>query len=678
MAEKKKFCQAGRRRLIGKSLCLAAAFLFVIYLAADWKYVLVEEQFNRMSVVKLAILAAVWAVAVAAGMVPFWFRGRADRVLGILYAAAAPFFIFVCMQMAMHGLPQLFQMKPVVLLFNLAAIAVIELFFAALLNRLRAGVMVCAVVCVLYAVVNYFVYEFRGSPILAADFTVVGTAAEVAGNYRIRFNFTALLVLLLLFLFLVAGARFTEIRLFAKKRWWGCASVAMAVVCAVFVNRFVMTDFLKENGVKLRMFDPLDSYQKFGNLAILSESLHYAFPEKPEGYSPERAAAIAAEYSSDRADSGEEMPNVIVVVNEAFSDLKALGEFETNQDYMPFYHRLAGDQRYVTGTAYVSIVGGQTANTEFEFLTDNSMAFLPQSSVVFQLYINHEMPSLATLLESRGYIGNTAVHLHRNTNYQRNKVYPFLGFRTFYDKENAPLPLEKIRNYPTDACDYDILIHDYEEKRKADPDAPYFGYTMTIQNHSPFEGEFDNFDLQISLKGIKAPDMDQYLSLIRYSDQAFEELTEYFSAVKEPTVILMVGDHQPRISREFMEASTGGKYRRWTDEERMKRYAIPFVIWANYEISGRTVEKTSMNYLQTELLETIGSGLTGYQKFLKDIREQVPVLTANGYWGADGKFYSVQDKNSPYYEILQEYAILQYNDLMDPKNRVEGFFELEE
>ena len=56
--------------------------------------------------------------------------------------------------------------------------------------------------------------------------------------------------------------------------------------------------------------------------------------------------------------------------------------------------------------------------------------------------------------------------------------------------------------------------------------------------------------------------------------------------------------------------------------------------------------------------------------------KEVPVLTSNGYWGADGKFYNVEDKTSPYYELLQEYAILQYNDLSDYKNRAEEFFEL--
>ena len=166
--------------------------------------------------------------------------------------------------------------------------------------------------------------------------------------------------------------------------------------------------------------------------------------------------------------------------------------------------------------------------------------------------------------------------------------------------------------------------------------------------------------------------------LIKYSDEMFENLINYYKNTNEPTVILLTGDHQPRINDESMDSITNGEWRNWNDEEMMRRYEVPFLIWANYDIDKKIVEKTSMNYLQTILMETIDGDLTGFQKFQQDIQKEIPVLTSNGYWGADGKFYSVDDKNSPYYDLIQEYAMLQYNDMMDYKNRVEDFFELKQ
>ena len=158
----------------------------------------------------------------------------------------------------------------------------------------------------------------------------------------------------------------------------------------------------------------------------------------------------------------------------------------------------------------------------------------------------------------------------------------------------------------------------------------------------------------------------------------WDNLINYYKNTDEPTVILLTGDHQPRIHDESMDSITNGEWRNWNDEEMMRRYEVPFLIWANYDIDKKTVEKTSMNYLQTILMETIDGDLTGFQKFQQDIQKEIPVLTSNGYWGADGKFYSVDDKNSPYYDLIQEYAMLQYNDMMDYKNRVEDFFELKQ
>ena len=158
----------------------------------------------------------------------------------------------------------------------------------------------------------------------------------------------------------------------------------------------------------------------------------------------------------------------------------------------------------------------------------------------------------------------------------------------------------------------------------------------------------------------------------------FENLINYYKNTDEPTVIFLTGDHQPRIHDESMDSITNGEWRNWNDEEMMRRYEVPFLIWANYDIDKKIVEKTSMNYLQTILMETIDGELTGYQKFQQDLLKEIPVLTSNGYWGADGKFYSVDDKNSPYYDLIQQYAMLQYNDMTDYKNRVEDFFELKQ
>lgn len=564
------------------------------------------------------------------------------------------------------------------LLFNFLLIGILELIFIVITNRVRLGTDIWAFICVMFNIVNHFVYEFRGTPAMASDIATVGTALEVADGYKIQFNFYTTVALVMLFDFIMLGRVIKCEPVFKKVSHRLCGIAVMAIVSVTGFSQLVMTDMVSNRGLYLSLFNPMRSYQQYGSIACFTRSIKLSVPEKPNGYSLKKVEEITSKYTSDTVDSNKKRPNVIVVINEAFSDPQVLGDIETNEDYMPFIHDLMKNGNCVSGTTYASIVGGQTANTEYEFLTGNSMAFLPKGTVAFQLYLRHAMPSLVTELKSEGYTGNSATHLQKARNYNRDKAYPLLGFDKFYDYTNMGVPFVKMRNNATDQCTYDNITHDYEQQRKS-TDAPYFGYTMTIQNHSSYDVPFDNFDdKRIVVENADAPDLGYYLSLIKYSDEMFENLINYYKNTNEPTVILLTGDHQPRIHDESMDSITNGEWRNWNDEEMMRRYEVPFLIWANYDIDKKIVEKTSMNYLQTILMETIDGDLTGFQKFQQDIQKEIPVLTSNGYWGADGKFYSVDDKNSPYYDLIQEYAMLQYNDMMDYKNRVEDFFELKQ
>lgn len=628
---------------------------------------------------KIASIVLGWIVGVVLIFVRLDFGKKGNRVINILYILFAPCYIFFNMEIAVFNETYSFRKQHLsLLLFNFLLIGILELIFIVITNRVRLGTDIWAFICVMFNIVNHFVYEFRGTPVMASDIATVGTALEVADGYKIQFNFYTTVALVMLFDFIMLGRVIKCEPVFKKVSHRLCGIAVMAIVSVTGFSQLVMTDMVSNRGLYLSLFNPMRSYQQYGSIACFARGIKLSVPEKPNGYSLKKVEEITSKYTSDIVDPNKKRPNVIAVINEAFSDPQVLGDIETNEDYMPFIHDLMKNGNCVSGTTYASIVGGQTANTEYEFLTGNSMAFLPKGTVAFQLYLRHAMPSLVTELKSEGYTGNSATHLQKARNYNRDKAYPLLGFDKFYDYTNMGVPFVKMRNNATDQCTYDNITHDYEQQRKS-TDAPYFGYTMTIQNHSSYDVPFDNFDdKRIVVENADAPDLGYYLSFIKYSDEMFENLINYYKNTDEPTVILLTGDHQPRIHDESMDSITNGEWRNWNDEEMMRRYEVPFLIWANYDIDKKIVEKTSMNYLQTILMETIDGDLTGFQKFQQDIQKEIPVLTSNGYWGADGKFYSVDDKNSPYYDLIQEYAMLQYNDMMDYKNRVEDFFELKQ
>lgn len=362
----------------------------------------------------------------------------------------------------------------------------------------------------------------------------------------------------------------------------------------------------------------------------------------------------------------------MIIMDEAFADLQAIGGFETSEEVTPFFHSLK--ENTVRGDMYVSVFGGKTANTEFEVLTGNSVAFLPASSTPYQLFIKEKLPSLAYTLKAQGYQGNIAMHPYRPNGYNRMKVYPLLGFDRFLDRDHFQDP-KLVRKFISDDADFERIILEYEQA-KARSDAPFFLFNVTMQNHSGYDEDYDNFPIHIKItdEAFQDDQAERYLNLLHLSDQALEQLIHYFEKVEEPTVVVFFGDHQPGLPNKFYKKllEPAGKT---GDEKQMEKYKVPYIIWANYDIEEREDVTISANYLSTLMMQSTGMDMTGYSRFQAEASKEIPVLTVNGYYGADGTFYKVRDKKSPYYKTLQKYSCLQYNNMFDKGNRVEGFFE---
>ena len=66
-------------------------------------------------------------------------------------------------------------------------------------------------------------------------------------------------------------------------------------------------------------------------------------------------------------------PTIIVVMSESYADLSVVGDFSTNREATPFYDSLT--ENTMKGYALSSVFGAKTPNSEWEFMTGNSMAF---------------------------------------------------------------------------------------------------------------------------------------------------------------------------------------------------------------------------------------------------------------------------------------------------------------
>lgn len=548
-------------------------------------------------------------------------------------------------------------------------------FLFALTGSMRfSGCFLC-IFSIIFSLTNYFTTTFRGIPILASDLTIMGTAMNVVGNYKYSLDLTRTITLLGLITWCILLFRVKRLRLpKCKKRISAILGSAAICFASFWIMIYTPVMTVTPMHVTVNTFRPIKSYRKNGCVLTFMRSIQLMMIHKPDGYSANAAEEIAAPYRSETSSGNAKTPNVIAIMDEAFADLQAVGDFRTSEDVMPFYHSLT--KNTVKGFSYVSVFGGQTANTEFEFLTGLSKAFVPASATPYQLYIKSFLPGLTTHLGNQDYQGMLAFHPFRANGYNRDHVYPNLGFSDFISLKDLDVSAsDKIRNFVSDAADFQVIINQYEQAKKKS-NAPFYLFNVTMQNHSGYDQDFDNLDMPISIEEkCDDPELKRYLNLIHHSDTALKSLIEYFSKQEDPTVIVFFGDHEPGLSNEVYSKILGKNVEKLSAEENMNLYKTPFLIWANYDIEEQENVNISMNYLSTLMLESTGMKLSPFNQFLLDIHKQIPVLTTNGYFGEDGSYYSLKDESSPYYESLRKYQILQYNDLFDKKKRIENFFD---
>lgn len=564
---------------------------------------------------------------------------------------------------------------PVQIALNLAWYYLLELVFYFVRRRRRIAAAKWAFgIAWGIGMANHYLISFRGRTLFPGDFLTLRTAANVAGNYDYRPDsmqwltigiFAAVLVLL-------SFLPREEKRPFD---WRGFAPAAAGT--AVFLAAFFGTGWVEGLGIEPSMWTTR------GNGLVLNFTvcLKYMKVEKPDSYSQETLAALAGENPSDAADTaasadgGTRPVNVIVIMNESLSDLSVLPGVESNMDAMPFLRSLTDNT--IKGYAYSSVFGGTTANSEYEFLTGNTTAFLPAGTVPYQMYVSPGDPSLVGQMEALGYT-TIAAHPYRSSGWNRPTVYADYGFDEVYFEsdfqDRAYMRGDERTGYVTDRCDYENLIRWYEEKEAGQP---LFLFNVTMQNHSAYQMAWTNLPKEVWLTGElenRFQTVNQYLSLVYQSDQAFEDLIDYFSQVEEPTMILLFGDHQPQVATNFYTDVLGTNP---DTADAQKKQMVPFVLWANYDIPEAQGVELSLNYLSALLMDTANLPMTGYQKFLSQLWETAPVINTVGIGDAQGNWYG---ENAALPEELdgaiEDYKVLLYNNVFDKKDRVENFFTL--
>ena len=495
--------------------------------------------------------------------------------------------------------------------------------------------------------------------LMPSDMLQLRTAAAVAGDYQ--YNISASIVMG--FLLLMTSVVLTY--LYIPNADWKLKEILKRKViafCAIagLVLWTENVDFTQAYDVVKNDWDTSETYSQSGFALSFISYMQTMYPKKPEGYSLTRVAEILEPYSLNETSNTAEKPVIIVIMNESFSDLRIWGDLKNTENVMGFLDSYDGFLE--KGNTYVSVRGGGTCNSEFEFLTGNSMKYFSDTYPYTQFDFEG-IPTLVTSLKEEGY-KTVAMHPANPTNYKRQAVYKQMGFDQFYSV-NDYADYEKIfQDRISDHDNYQELIKIVDSTTE-----PLFIFNVTLQNHGEYNIETLNPRNPLDLVNVDTAyssfkDLQMFLSLINESNKALESLIKHFEQEERPVIICFFGDHQPGSLDHELEKSVF-EYDESQSElaNNQRNFATPYFFWSNYDTEVKIEEAaanvTSPNYLASRLLNYAGLPMSAYERFLWEMQQNIGAANRFGYLGNDGVWYQYEGE-SPYSGWIDDYQILQY------------------
>lgn len=573
--------------------------------------------------------------------------------LALIYSAVMSYASWFILEMSCQGLGCEF-------LFYILETAVI-LCFAGIVyifvGKLWLAWMISLTFFFVIGYINIYVIRYHLTPLTFREFDNFTTARGVVAGYDFTPTADALLMIIALVIGVYLCMKYRKTMKSAP-----AAELRQQIMRRIFV--IVVTiivlffGFISDCSIfpkKIFMINWKENVAQYGYVSYMLESLinFYNNHIEPDSYSKEKAESIAGGIVEDNAT--KTTPDIILILNETFYDMSNITTYDADADVMAAYDKLKSEAIY----GYAVAQGG-TNWSEYEYLTSNSLAIMPDITPFPNLKMKNAK-GINSVLKENGY-QTYAAHPAPAINYNRGKGYPGLGFdeiHFFDDFKNVEY--DGNRQFTLDRITFDNCVDWYNEMG----DAPRFCYVLTIQNHGGYDmndSSFDTVHVEGDYKGNEEA-MNEYFSSLKSSCEAFSDFVDHFRDSDRDVIICMVGDHRPLFAEDIMESFDN------EDEKTKRLYSTPFIIWSNFgDKKSEDVGYLGLTQLVPYMLGTYNVKADAYYNYIYQMTENIPVLTSYGkYYSADGEIhsYNLHDFSSADSDsslsLIRDYFYLEYN-----------------
>lgn len=563
-----------------------------------------------------------------------------------------------CQPNAFRGVISNFLRKPVLILLNALPVGLLLLGLACLFRNVFFGAALTNLIVCGLSIANRVKIEVRDEPVFPRDLALLKEVSSAVESYDIRYPAGVIAAVVLITLALAVLGIFIDARPFpAKARWQGSllgaagsfGALALAVVTVLgstglydsigASNPYRLSTVFNENGF------PYNFCHQFTTFLV----------DRPQGFNRAQAAA----WDGEETASGQgRQVHLIMVMNEAFSDITDHPAFTWAEDPLPNLHALQRDSHALSGHVVVPGFAGGTANTEFDVLTGMQTNALSAATTSALRVVNRNLDSVFRVFGDEGY-HTSFFHPGDDWFYNRENVYRWLGAEetVFVDQMED---LEYKGRWVTDAYLAAFIEEKFQEAVSGGQ--MLCSYTTTIQNHMSYTA--DKYGEGYGFPPVQASGLSKevetmlavYAEGARDADAMLGRLAEYFAGTDEPVVLAFWGDHLP-----YLGDNQIGYHQLGLDvfpgpegQENLTAYETPYVIWANdaaaevldWENALETLDlrpggQISACFLGAALLELTGRGeATPWFAFLNQLRRQASVIQKSLCVSMDGSTFT--------------------------------------
>lgn len=360
-----------------KNLAIGISFLVISLAIIIFFFIISNHQISDIICSILSVITSIFSTILI--ITKFDFTEEKHKKFSKIMAIISPIFSYIIIELL--NSVNVFMLNVKLILLNIIFVAIIYLLVYVLTNRIKLVLIISNIFAYALAVINYFVTKLRGTPLVPWDILSIKVATKVASTFSFDISpnliFSTSLLIAIILLALKINYKNSDLKDRLIK-----SALALILVFSFLIS-FYFTDMLNAFGVTVNLWKPIEEYKTNGFLVSFMKQSKNLINTEPENYSIDKVKEIIdtmeKESSKDTITKDDiatqaTTPNIIVIMDESFSDLRVINDFKTNEEFLPFFYSLK--ENTIRGNLHVSIFGGSTPNSEWEMLTRQHYGFL--------------------------------------------------------------------------------------------------------------------------------------------------------------------------------------------------------------------------------------------------------------------------------------------------------------